>query len=165
MTKKTDLWRTPPQIIEYVKNRFGEIQRDLCASSDDAVCSFYYDVEDDFLKQRVKSFEMGSTGFLNPPYSNPLPFVKKAIEFGRGGMRVIMLLNMDTSTKWFELIASNASLIMPIIGGRLAFLSANGEAMKGNNKAQVLIEFSPYFLGAAKWEPIHISEIYKSRPK
>ena len=40
--------------------------------------------------------------FVNPPYSNPAAWVKKAIqEVNNNGIIVVMLLKMDTSTMWF----------------------------------------------------------------
>ena len=39
--------------------------------------------------------------FVNPPYSNPLPWVEKAIEENKRGKRIVMLLKVDSSTKWF----------------------------------------------------------------
>ena len=43
----------------------------------------------------------GHRTYVNPPYSNPLPWVEKAIEESKKGKTIIMLLNVDTSTKWF----------------------------------------------------------------
>ena len=40
--------------------------------------------------------------FVNPPYSKPMPWVKKAIETAKQGKRVVMLLNVDPSTKWYQ---------------------------------------------------------------
>ncbi len=42
--------------------------------------------------------------YVNPPYSNPLAWVKKAIEQSKKGINVVMLLRVDTSTKWYKLI-------------------------------------------------------------
>jgi len=40
--------------------------------------------------------------FVNPPYSNPMPWVQKAIyECKQNNIVVVMLLKMDTSTRWF----------------------------------------------------------------
>jgi hypothetical protein len=51
----------------------------------------------------------GSPAFVNPPYSNPLPWVKKAIEEAKQGVDVVMLLNVDPSTQWYlMLIEANA---------------------------------------------------------
>jgi hypothetical protein len=42
--------------------------------------------------------------FVNPPYSNPLPWVKKAIEQKQKGIKIVMLLRVDTSTEWYKLL-------------------------------------------------------------
>lgn len=39
--------------------------------------------------------------FVNPPYSNPLAWVEKAILESQKGKTVVMLLRADTSTKYF----------------------------------------------------------------
>ena len=39
--------------------------------------------------------------FVNPPYSNPLPWVEKAIKEAKNGNMIVMLLRVDTSTRWF----------------------------------------------------------------
>ena len=46
--------------------------------------------------------EWGNSVFLNPPYSNPTPWLKKAHEESIKGKRVVGLLRGDTSTKWFH---------------------------------------------------------------
>jgi len=40
--------------------------------------------------------------FVNPPYSNPLVWVDKAIEENKKGKTIVILLRMDTSTEWFK---------------------------------------------------------------
>lgn len=40
--------------------------------------------------------------FVNPPYSNPLPWVEKAIEENKKGKLIVLLLKHDSSTKWFS---------------------------------------------------------------
>ena len=60
--------------------------------------------------------------YVNPPYSNPLPWVEKALyEIQRyPDSIIVMLLKHDPSTKWFRLLhASGAKFLM--IGGRLKF--------------------------------------------
>lgn len=48
------------------------------------------------------SREWGSRTFLNPPYSNPTPWVKKAYIESQKGKIVVALLRGDTSTRWFH---------------------------------------------------------------
>jgi site-specific DNA-methyltransferase (adenine-specific) len=65
--------------------------------------------------------EWGKSNYVNPPYRNKEPWIKKAIEESKKGKRVVMLLPVDTSTKWFhELILPNAKEIR-FIKGRLKF--------------------------------------------
>ena len=58
--------------------------------------------------------------YVNPPYSKPLPQVEKAIKENKKGKRIVMLLRMDTSTKWFmKLQEANAKFLW--INKRLKF--------------------------------------------
>ena len=58
--------------------------------------------------------------YVNPPYSNPLPWVKKAIEESKKGKIIAMLLKVDTSTKWFrEIIESKAHILW--LNGRIKY--------------------------------------------
>jgi hypothetical protein len=68
--------------------------------------------------------------FVNPPYSHPLPFVRKAIEESRKGKLIVMLLKMDTSTNWFkELKEADAEFLW--INGRLHYNGLH-HTYKGN---------------------------------
>ena len=66
------------------------------------------------------SVEWGRKVFVNPPYSNPLPWVEKAIEESNKGSFVVMLLRVDTSTKWFQRIHESKAKIL-WINGRLRY--------------------------------------------
>lgn len=58
--------------------------------------------------------------FLNPPYSNPTPWVKKAYEESLKGKTIVGLLRGDTSTRWFhDWVLGKAEL--RFIKGRLRF--------------------------------------------
>lgn len=58
--------------------------------------------------------------YVNPPYSKPLPWVKKAVEENMKGKTIVMLLRMDTSTEWFKrLQEANAKFLW--INKRLKF--------------------------------------------
>ena len=44
--------------------------------------------------------------YLNPPYSNPLPYVLKAVEqHQRHHITVVLLLKLDPSTRWYRSLA------------------------------------------------------------
>ena len=58
--------------------------------------------------------------YVNPPYSNPSPWVDKAIVEANKGKVVVMLLPVDTSTKWFaKLIEAKAHIFWS--NGRIRF--------------------------------------------
>jgi hypothetical protein len=62
----------------------------------------------------------GTSTYMNPPYSKPLPWVKKAYEESLQGKTVVGLLRGDTSTKWFhEWVLPYAKI--RFIEGRLNF--------------------------------------------
>ena len=42
--------------------------------------------------------------YVNPPYSNPKPWVMKAIEESHKGADVCMLLRVDPSTAWYRML-------------------------------------------------------------
>ena len=56
--------------------------------------------------------------FVNPPYSNPLPWVEQAIKEAAKGKVVAMLLKMDTSTRWFKALQEQGAMFL-WINGRL----------------------------------------------
>ena len=158
-----DTWRTPPEVIEFIESKFGYIRIDLCSSNENKVCDINIDEDANFLSDYwiyKSDICQGQLAWCNPPYSNPLPFVKQCIKWSKHGYAVAGILNFDPSTKWFiELISANA-LVMPIIGGRISFLDDNGVPAKGNNKPQFMFYLAPFLAQAVSTEYIHKSEIY-----
>ena len=58
--------------------------------------------------------QWGERTFVNPPYSNPAPWIDKAIcELKQHNSKVVvMLLRVDTSTKWFaKLVEAKAEIL------------------------------------------------------
>lgn len=167
-----DSWQTPQSVIDYVEKRFGDIAVDLCATAENkkgAYMPSFFSEENSMLTadelEITEAFSEGGvyedTGkifWCNPPYSNPLPFVKTCKEIADQGYTVIMLLNLDTSTKWFSVINEHAKTIFPIVGGRISFVDGRtGCKIKGNNKPQLMVKFAPF--GLQQWESIDIKEL------
>ena len=60
--------------------------------------------------------------YINPPYSNPSPWIYKAIEESKKGKRIVLLMRFDPTTKYFRaLIENNAHIFY--CGERLRFTS------------------------------------------
>ena len=80
------------------------------------------------------------TTFVNPPYSDPEPWVDQAIVEAKKGKRIVMLLRVDTSTKWFAKL-HEAGAHFAWINGRIHFAN-NGRPA---NFASMIV-----FLGGKK---------------
>jgi len=65
--------------------------------------------------------EWGTSTFLNPPYSKPTPWVKKACEESLKGKTVVGLLRGDTSTRWFHDWVLGKAKEIRFVKGRLHF--------------------------------------------
>lgn len=62
----------------------------------------------DGLKIEWKEFN-----FVNPPYSNPLQWVLKGIQESKKGKKVVFLLKLDCSTRWYrEIINAGAHILL-----------------------------------------------------
>lgn len=144
-----DLWSTPSEVVAWMESEYGDYDIDAAASKENAVCEKFYSKETNCLKRWWGS---NKHIWLNPPYSNITPFVKKAIEQMEHNNQIDILLPCDTSTGWFYEAQQRAAEIIWITGevyqedgteysrtGRLAFTSAlTGKPVQGNNKGSVI---------------------------
>ena len=70
--------------------------------------------------------------YINPPYSNPKPWVEKAIRTHQADpvfpAQIVMLLKHDSSTQWYRMLKEAGARFL-MIEGRLRFRgSKNGPA-------------------------------------
>jgi phage N-6-adenine-methyltransferase len=152
-----DLWRTPPEIFEYYNSKY-DFKCDVTASKENAMCDLFITEKMDFLTTSLNDLgiKAGSYVWCNPPYSKPLPFVKKCIqESTLSGIGSLMLLNHDMSVEWSSLLAScgckldvytasGSKLDKTYRNGRIAFLDADGNPIKTNNKSQFSAIIPPF---------------------
>jgi hypothetical protein len=76
------------------------------------------------------------------------------------------ILNNDTSTKWYVGLAKHAAIIMPITGGRIAFLDEDKQPINGNNKPQLMFYLAPFGSHTKVVEHVSIDDIYANgKPK
>ncbi len=107
----SDHWGTPDWLMSVFENWF-----DPCPP-------FSYD--DD-----LEGIWTPSKVYVNPPYSNPAPWVDKAIRTNATGRTVVMLLKHDSSTQWYRRLVENGARFM-MIEGRLSFKDLTGSSSKG----------------------------------
>lgn len=141
-----DLWRTPPEVFDYF-NSIYNFEWDLAASDQNFLCRKYLTVEEDYLCGGIacSEYTVGRYSWLNPPYSNPLPFVRQAIADSQlCGVGIVILLNHDMSTKWANLLCSIECKHIVFTSKRISFLNSEDVPVKGNSKGQFVAVIPPY---------------------
>ena len=58
--------------------------------------------------------------FVNPPYSNPAPWIDKAIKESYKGNVIALLVKHDSSTQWWAKLHEAGAHFLPLMG-RLSF--------------------------------------------
>lgn len=119
-----DLWQTPQYIFDWLDKEF-HFDIDAAANDDNHKCRLYFSLEANKKYFPNGSLDMpwhdvGVAFWLNPPYSDPYPWVKKAYEESQKGCTVVCLLPADISTKWFhDWVIGKAEI--RLIQGRINF--------------------------------------------
>ena len=140
-----DLWRTPPALFASLDAEFC-FQLDAAAAPHNALCRKFITAEQNTLQTPWADY-LNVPGYvwLNPPYSDITPFVKKAAAESANQIGTVMLVPADTSVGWFKEAIQTASEVRFITAGRLAFINpVTGKPVSGNNKGSMLIIWRPY---------------------
>lgn len=140
-----DLWRTPPALFACLNAEFF-FQLDAAAAAHNALCRKFITAEQNTLETPWDEY-LSIPGYvwLNPPYSDITPFVKKAAAESANQIGTVMLVPADTSVGWFKEAIQTASEVRFITAGRLAFINpVTGKPVSGNNKGSMLIIWHPY---------------------
>lgn len=140
-----DLWRTPPALFACLNAEFC-FQLDAAAAAHNALCRKFITAEQNTLEMPWADY-LSIPGYvwLNPPYSDITPFVKKAATESTNQIGTVMLVPADTSVGWFKEAIQTASEVRFITAGRLAFINpVTGKPVSGNNKGSMLIIWHPY---------------------
>lgn len=140
-----DIWRTPPALFACLNAEFC-FQLDAAAAPHNALCRKFITAEQNTLETPWADY-LSIPGYvwLNPPYSDITPFVKKATTESANQIGTVMLVPADTSVGWFKEAIQTASEVRFITAGRLAFINpVTGKPVSGNNKGSMLIIWHPY---------------------
>ncbi len=115
--KLSDEWKTPQWLFDELNKEFC-FDLDLCATEWNKKCKVYspniFNLGDFYFGDKDVN------GFMNPPYSNPGPFIKRALDLRRY-MTIACLVKADTSTKWWGLFWNYLNN-KPIPGVEVRFL-------------------------------------------
>lgn len=159
-----DLWQTPIELYEYLNARFSFVC-DVAASDHNHLHPNYLTESYDSALNGWAHLKSGYA-FCNPPYSNILPWVKRAREAADLGVGTVMLLPVDTSVDWFNQLRKLASEIYFIVNGRISFVRAdNKQKIHGNNRGSLFVVFNPRSFGDCRASFIERDEIFKTYKK
>jgi phage N-6-adenine-methyltransferase len=102
---------TPQYISDWLKERFGAFDLDVCADALNAKAPRHFDKDTDALKQQW----LCDNGFMNPPFSKITALCCKAHEETRSGRakRIVALLPSYVNNAWFHDFVWHARLYLP----------------------------------------------------
>lgn len=106
----SDLWSTPPEVFAELNQRYGPFDLDAAANEGNHKCPTWFGpggLWGDALTTHWDVDGLYNHGltrvFLNPPYSDPCPFVAKAWQQAHiGNCMVTMLLPSTTEVRWWK---------------------------------------------------------------
>ena len=103
----------------------GAFDLDPCAAivNPTHICGNYYTEKDDGLSQ-----PWHGRVFMNPPYSNAAPWIKRHAEHGNG---ISLVPSTTESVFWREIVWRHAKAIL-LLHGRVRFCRMDGTATTGN---------------------------------
>ena len=105
MTKQSDQWQTPQWLFKQLNDEF-HFDVDLCATKENSKCDlFMVDYLNDIIEHKTNKnlYQVllnDKICFMNPPYSNPKPFIEKAWEDSQY-CKIVCLVKCDPSTRWW----------------------------------------------------------------
>ena len=149
-----DDWQTPPELIQRIEDWIGmQIMLDVCATPDNRVCDAFYSESTNALSEDIPWIPpAGAAAWMNPPYSNPLPWCAKAeAQSLTRGATIIGLLPDDRSTRWYRNHIEGKAAIELIPSRRIAFIDpTTGNPKGGNNKGSIIPIWFPWRTGTTQ---------------
>ena len=131
---QTDVWGTPQWLFDLLDAEF-DFTLDPCSDGDNAKCSRYFDsLYEDGLTQDWGTEHV----FMNPPYSDCLGWMRKALDASTRGALVVCLVPARTDTTWWHECAMRGEV--RLIRGRLRF----GDAPANAPFPSAVIVFRPF---------------------
>lgn len=111
---------TPGYVLDCVLGDLGMIYLDPCTTDENPVAAHvFYTPREDGLRQEWRAPVGGI--FVNPPYGKARePWVRKCIEAGARGLRVVLLMPAATDTRIFREAAVSSTAVV-FVTGRLKF--------------------------------------------
>ena len=115
-------YQTPPEFLAAVRAKFGALEFDLAASPENAACARFYTEADNSLVQTWPHSTgwAGGWNWLNPPFADIAPWVKKA---SQEGARTLVLIPASVGANWWRDWVHEKAVVY-FLNGRIRFVGA-----------------------------------------
>ena len=124
MTSSRQDWETPAKIFEPLRDEFN-ITLDVCATSSNAKCPYFYTPSDDALQLGWNLTKRNC--WMNPPYGRGIDkWIEKAYRESLLGITVVCLVPARTDTRWWHDYCIKGTI--RFIRGRIKFVGAKENA-------------------------------------
>jgi hypothetical protein len=129
--KSSDTWLTPPDLLHLL----GEFDTDPCCPNS----RMPWRTAKRMVKEKEDGLSVNWRGrvWLNPPYSNALPWIERMIEHNNG---IALVYAKSTDARWGQLALKCASLAY-FMAGRLLFFYPDGSESTGKWCSNMLLSF------------------------
>lgn len=146
---RSDEYGTPKSLIRPLADAVGGFDLDPASGAEEQPhADETYTAEDDGLSK-----SWFGTVFCNPPFSEKIDWLKKAYDETENGEAdtVVMVLPVDTSTKWYQRYVTKSTVVCFLGPGRQDFNRADKAGGNSPNFAVMLVVFgdlpAPELLG------------------
>ncbi|MEM4723631.1 MAG: DNA N-6-adenine-methyltransferase [Candidatus Hadarchaeum sp.] len=144
-----DEWRTPPEFFELINKEFN-FTIDGAASRENSLLPRFYSKENSAFDASPSK----ETIFVNPPYSDIMPWVHLAYDWSVGGNTVVMLLPAATDTGWWAAASWMANEIR-LMSPRVKFINSDGRPQGSPPFGSALVIFRPVTYVMCKYKQKH----------
>lgn len=146
--KSFQSYQTPLEFLFAVKRRLNDgFVVDLAADEDNTAAPSFFDEKANSLVQDWGVACVGGWGWLNPPYADIEPWVKKAAEESLNGARIAMLVPASVGANWWRDYVERESYQL-FLNGRIKFVGAKDFYPKDC----ALLLYTPFIRsGSAVW--------------
>ncbi len=143
-----DCWETPLPLFQLLDEEF-HFTVDAAANMRNKKCQEFFGPDNDNpAKRNALTIPWGhNTVWINPPYSDIAPWLRKAYVESQEGATVVVLIPLDPSTKWWTEWAMRATEIRFLTGARVQFVPPPGVKKTSNPHASAVLIYRPYATG------------------
>lgn len=145
-SKQSDEKETPQELFDFLAQRYGALELDVCASRSNRKCDRYYGLDNG---RDGLDLPWDRPFWCNPPYSDIMPWAEKVHhEAVHGGACGLVLVPADPSTRWSGILWECA-IEVAYLSPRVTFIE-NGESIgTGAKQPSAVYVFGPSLLKQA----------------